>query len=1378
MDACRDFTSQFRDIMIVHKDPAGRVIHDGSTTPNELWSSPDHARIIWMPANCNDYFLLNPPEKVFDWRDAWNGGTWANSSFYDIIENTMAGDLNRTPYDITQIWNLQSQQTNDLFGLHAGADDVGQRVLNDYFNSWWPNDTNHAYGRLNAIWNDYVEDLNLVERTITANQSSPIITTTTSYAGGWATTPVTLTAVCSEAGSWPLGSLAISVVSPGPAGTPITTTSIITTPVNGVLSLNQVVAQNGDNLVTAVCTDAPGRMARWSTHVQYNGSAQTGPVFVVNSLADTNDGACTPPNVSVGNNDCTLREAINAANVYTGTPTIQYAVQGSTDITSSLPAISNSMSIIGPPNRTVVLGNFTGSVFVVDPGATLNLEGLVIGRGHATDGGGIYSQGTLNLTNVDMVNNGADNSGGAIFSTGPVTIISSTLRLNGVNSSYGGAVYAANGLTLHGVFIWDSLVLGQGGGGGAVWVNSGPTDVTDSDFRYNTANNIGGLVALGPLTLNNTNFVSNTTTGTSLGGGGVYAGDGITITGSVFQDNVGTDASNHGGALYVAAGGVMISGTQFLNNSTPLGRGGAVWVQSGNATVSNARFERGSSADGGGLVALGPLTLINTNFVSNTTTGSGNAGAVYAGGVVNVQGGLFQGNSTTGAGGGLYAASTLTVTAARFINNQAILQGGAIAQAGDDGSVVNTLLVGNRSDLHGSALYLGSTGHAQILFTTIASPTVDDGVAIFVNSGSVGITDTIITSHTIGIYNTGGTVYEDYDLFSGNTTNQINATGGTHDVHADPRFVDPSQGDYYLGVGSPAISAGVNANVFTTLDGLPRPLGNGFDIGAYEFVDPPQSGPTFVVNSLADSDDGACNLPNAGIGNRDCTLREAINAANVYTGTATIQLPGGTINIGLVPPLLFGPPLPPISNSMTIVGSPSGTYLSGLLAQARVLSVNPGVTLNLEKLWIEHGSAPDGGGIYSQGPLNLTDVNFFANAALNSGGAIYATGPVTMNGSDLVLYNQANTYYGGAVYAANGLSINHVIFVGNTAPGGGAVWVNGGATSAINSDFDGNTASNVGGLVALGPLALSNTNFVSNTTTGNSLGGGGVYAGNGAVIIAGIFQGNVGMDASNHGGALYVASGGTTISGTQFIGNQVPNGHGGAVLVNDGHHTVINATFSRNSAGSPITATQGGGLYDYGGALTIQNTTFVSNTAGGDGGGLFTNNGTVTVTNSTFYGNNSSQGGGISNLGSALTIINATLANNRASTSLGDDLRSATGSTSILENTIVANGPAVSDCLGTFIDGGGNVESGNSCGFSVANHSKPNTNLVPGPLADNGGSTWTMALPLTSPAVDAAVDANCPGTDQRGVARPQGPHCDSGTYEFVGKYLYLPLIQR
>jgi hypothetical protein len=52
-----------------------------------------------------------------------------------------------------------------------------------------------------------------------------------------------------------------------------------------------------------------------------------------------------------------------------------------------------------------------------------------------------------------------------------------------------------------------------------------------------------------------------------------------------------------------------------------------------------------------------------------------------------------------------------------------------------------------------------------------------------------------------------------------------------------------------------------------------------------------------------------------------------------------------------------------------------------------------------------------------------------------------------------------------------------------------------------------------------------------------------------------------------------------------------------------------------------------------------------------------------------------------------------------------------------------------------------------------------------GALADNGGPTWTHALGAGSPAIDAASDAACPATDQRGVARPQGARCDIGSYE-------------
>src|SRR3970282_626777 len=56
-----------------------------------------------------------------------------------------------------------------------------------------------------------------------------------------------------------------------------------------------------------------------------------------------------------------------------------------------------------------------------------------------------------------------------------------------------------------------------------------------------------------------------------------------------------------------------------------------------------------------------------------------------------------------------------------------------------------------------------------------------------------------------------------------------------------------------------------------------------------------------------------------------------------------------------------------------------------------------------------------------------------------------------------------------------------------------------------------------------------------------------------------------------------------------------------------------------------------------------------------------------------------------------------------------------------------------------------------------------------GPLANNGGPPQTHALLAGSPAIDAgSPDCPPPATDQRGVARPQGPACDIGAYERAG----------
>ena len=139
-----------------------------------------------------------------------------------------------------------------------------------------------------------------------------------------------------------------------------------------------------------------------------------------------------------------------------------------------------------------------------------------------------------------------------------------------------------------------------------------------------------------------------------------------------------------------------------------------------------------------------------------------------------------------------------------------------------------------------------------------------------------------------------------------------------------------------LDFNSPAINAGNNATCpAVDLRGAPRPIDLRCEIGALEFDYLAGAyGEVFVVNTLADTDDASCDPLGQGIGNQDCSLREAIFLSNLFSDTNTISFSvSGRITLGAL--------LPEITGTLEIVGSGRAITISGARA-IQVLSVLPG----------------------------------------------------------------------------------------------------------------------------------------------------------------------------------------------------------------------------------------------------------------------------------------------------------------------------------------------------------------------------------------------------------------------------------------------------
>jgi CSLREA domain-containing protein len=535
-----------------------------------------------------------------------------------------------------------------------------------------------------------------------------------------------------------------------------------------------------------------------------------------------------------------------------------------------------------------------------------------------------------------------------------------------------------------------------------------------------------------------------------------------------------------------------------------------------------------------------------------------------------------------------------------------------------------------------------------------------------------------------------------------------------------------------------------------------------------------------------------------------CSLRKAIQAANTQSAagdcaaadplpaTTTIIMPAGTYTLasqleiaGTAKVLIQG----------ASSGDPSQTTIDAA-QNSRVLMVDSNAEATLSALTLTGGRTPngadggccrqattaafdgapggDGGGVYNNGTLTLTDAVVKANSAGaggrgGDGGApnpqyngAGAGGQGGGGGSGGGIYND---FYGTLTLTNTTVTDNHAGHGGNGGAGG-----SGGSNNpygnAGGAGGKGGSGGGVFSVVGNHVVTLTDATLSANTAgdggdangggngdpsasnTGAAGGGGGYGGDGGGLAVYGPFtitQSTVSANVTGIGGTG--GGGGLGGNGTQGAGGQGGGGGtGGGVLVGytqpSSSFSLTNSTIASNTAGHG----GNGGVPNGGGGF------------GGDGGGLWLSD-AGTIVYDTITQNHAGSGGFLGGGG----------AQARDGGGGGLWIQSSQPTASAANTLFASNttGGGAQNCAssppGSVADGGHNL--------SFPDSTCPGSNGDPalGPLQDNGGPTQTMALGGASAALDQIPygTASCPAVDQRGVSRPYpaGGLCDIGAFE-------------
>jgi hypothetical protein len=249
----------------------------------------------------------------------------------------------------------------------------------------------------------------------------------------------------------------------------------------------------------------------------------------------------------------------------------------------------------------------------------------------------------------------------------------------------------------------------------------------------------------------------------------------------------------------------------------------------GRLTLSDSEL---SGNSGHGLLSRGAdMQLQRVSITGNQT------GVQHTDGALSIQDSTVSRNSGVGISvAGVNSSSLASLTARRnfLTGNQRALSAWNVNAA----VVLTNLVRGNSYGLQTQTI----AGVAEVWNNTL----VDNRIGIFHGAGRAIVRNNVVVvgdgtkvaENTIGIFNSRqGTLDLGANLVFGQSAAYSGTAPGAGDVLKPPRFVDYAAGDFRLAKGSPAINAGVLAGSLISRDlaGVPRPMFEVFEIGAYEY---------------------------------------------------------------------------------------------------------------------------------------------------------------------------------------------------------------------------------------------------------------------------------------------------------------------------------------------------------------------------------------------------------------------------------------------------------------------------------------------------------------------------------------------------------------